>query len=96
MVDGPKAGQDGHFFIAINIEAFEQVERFRRRLDKIVREVHGSQRINSVDRLVVPGELEAGFQRAYVNEGIPLAAATINGIADQAKLFGVDASMLLA
>jgi hypothetical protein len=50
----------------------------------------------SIERLVVPGELEAGFQQAYVNEGIPLAAATINGIADQAKLLGVDASMLLA
>ena len=96
MVDGPKAGQDGHFFMAINIVAFEQVERFRRRVDKIVREVHGSRRIDSVDRLVVPGELEADFQRAYVNEGIPLAAATINGITDHAKLLGVDASMLLA
>ena len=94
MADGPKAGRDGHFFLAINIAAFEQVEHFKRRVDKIVREVHGSRRAEGVDRLLVPGELEASFERAYATEGIPLAAITINDIADQAEKLRVDASKL--
>jgi LDH2 family malate/lactate/ureidoglycolate dehydrogenase len=94
MVDGPEAGRDGHFFLAINIGAFEQIERFRRRVDKLVRQVHGSRRAGGVDRLLVPGELEANFERAYSTEGIPLGAATINDIAGQAEKLGVDASML--
>ena len=94
MVDGPKAGRDGHFFLAINIAIFEEVEGFKRRVDKIIREVHGSRPADGVDRVLVPGELEASFERAYATEGIPLAAATINDIADQAERLRVDASTL--
>jgi LDH2 family malate/lactate/ureidoglycolate dehydrogenase len=94
MVEGAKAGLDGHFFLAIDIGAFEQVERFKRRVDKIIREVRGSRRADGSDRLLVPGELEANFERAYASEGIPLAATTINDIADQAEKLRVDASTL--
>jgi LDH2 family malate/lactate/ureidoglycolate dehydrogenase len=94
MVDGPKAGRDGHFFLAINIAIFEEVEGFKRRVDTIIREVHGSRRADGVDRVLVPGELEASFERAYATEGIPLAATTINDIADQAGGLRVDASTL--
>ena len=94
MVDGPEAGRDGHFFLAVNIGAFEQVERFRRRVDKLVKQVHGSCRADGVDRLLVPGELEANFERAYANEGIPLAATTINDVAEQAEKLRVDAATL--
>ena len=94
MVDGPKAGRDGHFFLAISIAVFEEVEGFKRRVDKIVREMHDSRRADGVDRVLVPGELEASFERAYATEGIPLAATTINDIADQAERLKVDASTL--
>jgi LDH2 family malate/lactate/ureidoglycolate dehydrogenase len=94
MVDGPKAGRDGHFFLAINIATFEEVEDFKQRVDKIVKEVHGSRRADGVDRVLVPGELEASFERAYATDGIPLAATTINDIADQAEGLRVDASTL--
>jgi len=94
MVDGPKAGRDGHFFLAINIATFEEVEGFKRRVDKIVREVHGSRRADGVERVLVPGELESNFERTYATEGIPLAATTINDIADQAERLRVDASTL--
>lgn len=94
MVDGPKAGRDGHFFLAINIAAFEQLEHFKRRVDKIVTEVHNSRRAGGVVRLLVPGELEANFERTYATEGIRLAATTINDIADLAEKFRVDASTL--
>ena len=94
MVDGARAGRDGQFFLAINIAAFEEVEGFKRRVDKIVREVHGSRRADGVDRMLVPGELEASFERTYATEGIPLAATTINDIADEAEKLTVDASTL--
>jgi LDH2 family malate/lactate/ureidoglycolate dehydrogenase len=94
MVDGPKAGRDGHFFLAINIAIFEEVEGFKRRVDKIVREVHGSRRADGVERVLVPGELEASFERTYATEGIPLAVTTIKDIVEQAERLAVDASTL--
>ena len=40
MVDGPKPGRDGHFFAAIDIAAFQDVESFKRRVDVVIDEVH--------------------------------------------------------
>ena len=56
--------------------------------------MHGSCRADGVDRLLVPGELEANFERAYANEGILLAATTINDVAEQAEKLRVDAATL--
>ena len=36
MVDGPKPGVDGHFTMAINIEAFTEVKTFRERVDNVL------------------------------------------------------------
>jgi LDH2 family malate/lactate/ureidoglycolate dehydrogenase len=96
MVEGPRAGQDGHFLMAIDIAAFEDLDRFKARVDAIVRQVRGARRAAGVDRLLVPGELEAGFEARHAGGGIPLAAATLNGIAEAAASLGVDAGALFA
>ncbi|MBV9392636.1 MAG: hypothetical protein JOY96_12175 [Verrucomicrobia bacterium] len=56
--------------------------------------MHGSRRAPGVDRLLVPGELESDFERAYTTDGISLAAATINDIAKEAEKLKVDSSVL--
>ena len=94
MVEGPRAGRDGHFFAAIDVSFFEDVERFKRRIDAIVREVHGSRRAPGVDRLLVSGELESDFERDYGRDRILLAGTTIDGIAEEAGRLGADASPL--
>jgi LDH2 family malate/lactate/ureidoglycolate dehydrogenase len=94
MIDGAKVGTDGHFCAAIDITAFEDVGRFRERVDAIIDQVHDSRRVAGTDRLLVPGELEAEFEQAYSQDGILLAGATIEAIAAQAKSLGVDASPL--
>jgi LDH2 family malate/lactate/ureidoglycolate dehydrogenase len=94
MIDGAKVGTDGHFFVAIDIAAFEDVDRFRDRVDSIVAQIHGSRRAPGVDRLLVPGELEAEFATAYARDGILLAGASIDGIAAEAARLGVDAAPL--
>lgn len=95
MVDGPKAGEDGHFFMAINIGFFEDPGRFKARADAVIEQVHASRRRDDVDRLYVPGEIEAGFESASA-DGIMLAGATIDDIATYATELDVDASPLFA
>lgn len=85
MIDGPRAGQDGHVFIAIDIAAFQPPEDLRRRVDAIVREIHGSRRRDGVERLYAPGELEWEFERRYRRDGIPLNAETLDGIRAAAR-----------
>ena len=96
MVDGPKPGQDGHFFAAIDIAAFLDRDAFEARVDKIIDEVHCSTRRAGVSRLLAPGEIEADFEAAYSRDGIPLSGATIDDIAAAADALGVDASALFA
>ena len=89
MVDGAIAGVDGQFFMAIDVAAFEDVDRFKQRVDGVVREVHASRRAAGVERLYVPGEMEAEFERRYRDEGIPLNARCLADIAAAARARGV-------
>ena len=84
MVDGPKAGVDGQFYAAIDVSFFEDLERFRQRADAVVREVHQSSRRADVDRLYVPGEIEAQFEREQAG-GIVLSLATLDDIRSAAR-----------
>jgi LDH2 family malate/lactate/ureidoglycolate dehydrogenase len=52
MEEGPKPGQDGHFVAAIHIGAFEEVGRFKERMDRIVRQLRACR-------------LAPGFERIY-------------------------------
>ena len=89
MVDGATAGADGQFFIAIDVAAFEDVTRFKARVDGILRELHASRRAPDVEQLFAPGEMEARFEARYSREGIPLNEITIADIVAAARSLGV-------
>jgi LDH2 family malate/lactate/ureidoglycolate dehydrogenase len=94
MVDGPKAGQDGHLFMAIDIAAFQPADAFKRRVDAISRQIQDSRRRGGVDRLYPPGLLEAEFERSYATDGIPLNDETLAGIRDAGRRLGVAEALL--
>lgn len=89
---GAKAGQDGHFFMALKIAAFEDVARFKRRVDGIIRQIRNGRKAPGFDRIYSPGELEAETEIKYRKEGIPLNEDTLKGIITTAEQLGVDAS----
>ncbi|MBS1825250.1 MAG: Ldh family oxidoreductase [Acidobacteria bacterium] len=80
MVDGPAAGQDGHLFVAMDVAAFEDAERFRERVDGAVRQIRESRRVEGVEKLYAPGGLEAEIEAEYRRDGIPLNEATWRGL----------------
>ncbi|WP_306120736.1 MULTISPECIES: Ldh family oxidoreductase [unclassified Roseitalea] len=80
MVDGPIAGRDGQFFIAIDIAAFRPLAEFASDVDAIVGQVHGSAPRNPQEPPLVPGEMERAFAEAYRVDGILLPAQTLEDI----------------
>jgi len=94
MVKGPRPGLDGHFFAAIDIAAFQEVESFKTRVDAVIDEVHQSRPRAGGSRLYVPGEIEADLEFAYARDGIPLARRTVDDIVAAADALGVDSSGL--
>jgi LDH2 family malate/lactate/ureidoglycolate dehydrogenase len=90
MVDGPRAGQDGHFVAAIKIAAFEEVDRFKERVDKAIRQLHEVRKAPGFDRTYAPGELEQLREQEYLQDGIPLNEVTLADLRRVAERFGLD------
>jgi LDH2 family malate/lactate/ureidoglycolate dehydrogenase len=94
MADGPKAGHDGHFFMALKVGAFEEPQRFRQRMDQIIWQIRNSRLAPGVDRIFPPGHLEAETEQRYRREGIPLNSATVQGVIQAAAQVGADPSAI--
>jgi LDH2 family malate/lactate/ureidoglycolate dehydrogenase len=90
MIEGARIGLDGHFFCAINVAFFQDAAEFKARTDRVIRQVHASRPRAGVDRLYVPGEIEAEIASAY-GAGIILARDTLDDIVVAAKALDVDA-----
>jgi LDH2 family malate/lactate/ureidoglycolate dehydrogenase len=82
MVSGPAAGQDGHFVIAIQVSAFEDLGLFTGRVDGLVRQIRNCTPAAGFERCYAPGELEYETELGYRAAGIPLSAETLAGVAE--------------
>ena len=94
LVDGPRPGKDGHFYIAVNISAFVEPQRFKERVDGIIGEIHSSALAPNQDRIYYPGEMEALTEDQYRSEGIPLNSVTLTNIAEVAERLDVDPDLI--
>jgi len=94
MIEGPRTGRDGQFYMALDIAAFEDLERFKQRMDRIIREYRSTRLAAGVERVYVPGEMEDDIERRNRRDGVPLNEATIRNLAEAAALVGADATAL--
>jgi LDH2 family malate/lactate/ureidoglycolate dehydrogenase len=92
LEEGAKPGQDGHFVAAIRIAAFEEVARFKARVDGAIRQLRACRRAPGFDRIYAPGELEALNREAYRRDGIPLNAVTLADLRRAAGEIGIETS----
>lgn len=62
----------GHFFLAINIDFFVDLEDFKRTTGEILRQIKGSQLAPEKNNIYVSGEKEHNSQLIVKQQGIPL------------------------
>jgi LDH2 family malate/lactate/ureidoglycolate dehydrogenase len=67
----------GATFIVLDVERFMPLDEFRRRTDELIADVHSSALAPGVERIYVPGELEAHRREARRRDGIPLSRGLI-------------------
>jgi LDH2 family malate/lactate/ureidoglycolate dehydrogenase len=89
MADGPVAGRDGHFFLAVDIAAFGDPEIFKRRVDGVIREIHSSRRTAEVKRVLLPGERAAESEQLGRVAGVAVPQATLEALSETAARLGV-------
>ena len=88
--EGPTPGADGHFVAAIHIASFEDVERFKSRVDTAIQQIHDCRLAPGFDRVYAPGELEAIRRVEYREKGIPLSHVTLADVKETAERLGID------
>lgn len=67
----------GHTIVAINIEAFQDLQEFKQGMDTLIRDIRNSQRLPGVDRIRLPGEGTHIARADHQKNGIPLPAALL-------------------
>jgi L-2-hydroxycarboxylate dehydrogenase (NAD+) len=79
----------GHAIVALSIAAFGEVDDFKRRVDKLVREIRRSKRMPGVDRVWLPGEQSRAKLEERTRLGVPVPAplrAGLDKLAEELKI----------
>ena len=67
----------GHMIFAMRLDNFRHVDEFKSEMDRIIREIRDSERMEGVDRIWLPGEMEYERVRERRKSGVPVALSTI-------------------
>ncbi|PNS20111.1 hypothetical protein CAC42_5561 [Sphaceloma murrayae] len=86
--DYSKAADVGHFLVAIKPDLFISGEEFKERMEFLYQKVVGSKKMDGVDRIYFPGELEQLTQDKREKEGIPFVEAEIEALNKEAEMVG--------
>lgn len=81
--------QVGHFFMVLDPERFLGREIYNNRISTLVRDILESPRAPGVDKLYLPGGIEAQTQERRLREGVPLPPALIEELNSLAGELGV-------
>jgi L-2-hydroxycarboxylate dehydrogenase (NAD+) len=75
--DPAAVNNSGHMIFAMRVDNFQPVEAFKEEMDRVIREIRDSERIDNVDRIWMPGEMEHERILERKEKGIPLAPVVI-------------------
>jgi LDH2 family malate/lactate/ureidoglycolate dehydrogenase len=88
--DPSRAADVGHFLVAIKPDLFMGLEDFKSRMSILYQRVVGSDKMEGVDRIFFPGEIEQINEKTRLAEGIPYVQGEIEALNKEAELVGVD------
>jgi len=83
------ASNTGQAIVAIDVAAFGNLDEFKRRVDKVVRDMRNAERMPGVERIWVPGEQSNAKRVAYARDGIPLAPQLVEALDQVAVELGI-------
>jgi len=79
----------GQAIVAIDPGAFGEIADFKRAVDRLVRDLHASERLPGVDRIFMPGEQSHAKIQAQRRDGIalpPSLVSTLDRLAEQLEI----------
>lgn len=88
---GPKGGGDGVMIVAVDIEAFTDLETYRDEVEGLVEWVCSAAPLPGFERVVAPGEIEEATRQRRLRDGIEVPEPTWAEIIALAQELGVPA-----
>jgi LDH2 family malate/lactate/ureidoglycolate dehydrogenase len=86
--DPSKPADVGHFLVAIKPDLFMGLAEFKDRMDYLYKRVIGSDRMEGVERIYFPGELEQLMREQRLEHGIPLVQTEVEALNKEAERIG--------
>lgn len=79
----------GHFFGAMEIDGFEDVDVFKKRIDHWIEVFRSTKPIPGQDAVLIPGDPEYKAEQIRTKEGVPVIQAVVDDLRQVAKETGV-------
>ena len=86
--ENKKESDVGHFLVAIKPDLFMSLEEFRERMAYLYKRVVESEKMDGVDRIYFPGEIEQLMQEDREMMGIPFVNAEVDALNAEAEKAG--------
>jgi len=86
--DPSKPADVGHFLVAIKPDLFMSLDDFKERMDYLYQRVVGCDKMDGVDRIYFPGEIEQLMKEQRVANGIPYTDGEITALNEEAAKVG--------
>jgi len=80
----------GHFFMAVNIEAFRTIDDFTHDMDKLIEQLVSAPKASGQERIYIHGEKEFEKMAEYEASGIPLPAAVVDVLKVKGRETGME------
>ncbi|MDF1590418.1 MAG: Ldh family oxidoreductase [Desulfobacterales bacterium] len=78
--DVASRNNSGHMIMAMRVDNFQPVDAFKQEMDRVIREIRESKRMEGVDRIWLPGEIEHYQIHERLEKGIPLAPIVVSNL----------------
>lgn len=76
------AARIGHFFAAIRIDAFREIDEFKQDMDRLLGELRNSPKAAGEERIFIHGEKEFEKAERTEIEGVPLSDVTVQSLVE--------------
>jgi L-2-hydroxycarboxylate dehydrogenase (NAD+) len=70
----------GHMILAMRVDNFQPADTFKKEMDRAIREIRESEKMEGVDRIWLPGEMEYYQVKERQAKGIPLSASVVDSL----------------
>jgi LDH2 family malate/lactate/ureidoglycolate dehydrogenase len=86
----------GHFFAAIQIDAFRDRKDFIEDMDRMLDELKNSPKAVDQERIYIHGEKEFELAERYIKEGVPIYEEVVKGLKDTGEKVGIPFDVVAA